>query len=45
MPMAARGTVTDDGSELIGVVAPGGRPSAVAVLTIDPALRSAGVTW
>jgi hypothetical protein len=45
MPTAASGTVTDDGSELIGVATAGAVPCAVAVFTIEPALMSAGVTW
>jgi len=42
--MAASGSVTDEGSELIGVGAPGAVPCAVAVFTMEPALMSAGVT-
>jgi hypothetical protein len=42
--IGALGTVTDDGAELMGVAAPGGVPSAVAVFTIEPEVRSVGVT-
>ena len=44
MAMAASGTRTDDGAELMGALAPGAVPWAVAVLKIEPAPRSAGVT-
>jgi len=40
----AAGTVAVDGLEVTGVVAPGGRPCAVALLVTDPASTSAWVT-